>query len=211
MPKPEKINQRKLLLAEGSDANHFLRHACRFYRTQEDVQVMNFGGNPELRNYLSQLANDESYDEVETIVIARDAEDKAESAVASMRGAVQHANNVSSASMPLPSKPFRFASNPSIKTAFMIFPGPNDKKGTLEDLCLRTVEGDSLMQCVDEFLVCVKKYGESLPRPWKNRLHCFLAARDKSVSKPIGLAFKAKIWNPDHPALAPFRKIIEQM
>lgn len=205
MSKPETIIHKKLLLAEGKDAYHFFCHACNFYREDEDVQVMDFGGIKELPNFLLLLANDESYDNVETIVIARDAENDAEAAIESIKHSMKEAQ------IPTPKKPFEYTSNAPLKTAFMVFPGPKQKDGTLEDLCLLTVENDPLLDCVDGYLECAKAKGEQFSRIHKNKLHCFLAGKNDYAGSPISHAFKAKVWPPDHIALKPFKKIIQEM
>ncbi len=205
MSKPEPITKKKLLLAEGRDAELFLVWAANHFRSEVDFQVMDFGGINELTNFLRLLTNDESYDDIETIVIARDAETNAKAAAESIR------YSMTKAKMPVPQKPFEYTQNSSMKTAFMIFPGPKHKQGTLEDLCLLTVDNDPLMNCVDEFLECVKSKGEELPHYHKNKLHCFLAGKDKYVGMKIGEASNAKAWDPDHRALQPFKVIIENM
>ncbi len=205
MPRPEPIKKEKLILAEGKDAYHFFCHACNFYRETQDVQVMHFGGNDDLPNFLLDLTNMDKYDEVNTIIIARDAETDAKAATDSIK------HSMKQATIPVPEKPFEYIRNATLKTAFMIFPGPQQKDGTLEDLCLLTVENDPLLECVDGYLECAKAKGEQFPRIHKNRLHCFLAGRDDSVGLPIGLAFKAKVWSPEHPALEPFKRIIQEM
>ena len=205
MSEPEKINKSKLLLAEGKDAFHFFCHACKFYRQTEDVQVMDFGGITELTNFLKLLANDESYDDVETIIIARDAETDAKAATKSIQHSMTQAN------IPVSPKPFTYEQNSTMKTAFMIFPGPEQNKGTLEDLCLSTVENDPLRECVDSYLECAKAKGERFPRIHKNKLYCFLAGKNDHAGSPISHAFKAKVWPPDPLALNPFKRIIEEM
>lgn len=210
MSKPEPINKKKLLLAEGKDAFHFLCHACNFYRQTEDVQVMDFGGNDDLPNFLLYLVNMDKFDEVNTIVIARDAETDAEAAINSIRASMLQ-KKILSADIPVPEKPFEYTANDTMKTAFMVFPGPQQEDGTLEDLCLSTVENDPLLECVDGYLECAKAKGEQFPHFHKNRLHCFLAGKKDHAGSPISHAFKAKVWPPDHPALEPFKRIIEEM
>ena len=205
MPRPEPIEKEKLILAEGKDAYHFFCHACNFYRETQDVQVMHFGGNDDLPNFLLDLTNMDKYDEVNTIIIARDAETDAKAATDSIK------HSMKQATIPVPERPFEYIRNATLKTAFMIFPGPQQKDGTLEDLCLLTVENDPLLECVDGYLECAKAKGEQFPRIHKNRLHCFLAGKDDSVGLPIGLAFKAKMWPPEHPVLEPFKRIIQEM
>ncbi|MCD4830408.1 MAG: hypothetical protein K8R02_01210 [Anaerohalosphaeraceae bacterium] len=205
MSKPESITRKKLLLAEGKDDYHFFCHACDFYRNDENVQVMDFKGNDKLSSYLSNLINMDGFEEVDTIVIARDAETDAEAATRSIRHSMGQTN------MPVPEKPFEYAQNSKMKTAFIIFPGPEKPKGTLEDLCLLTVKDDPLMKCVDDYLKCAKAKGEQLSHIHKNKLHCFLAGKNDYAGQPIGLAFKAKVWSPDHHVLKPFKKIIMEM
>jgi len=200
-----KIKRKKLILAEGKDAYHFLCHACEFYREVKDVQVIDFGGIGQLTNFLKLLANNESYDDVETIVIARDAEMNAKAAADSIK------HSMSEVEMSIPQKPFEYFENSSVKTAFMIFPGPQQKVGTLEDLCFSTVENDPLLNCVDDYLECAKGKGEQFPRIHKNRLYCFLAGKDDFIGSRIGLAFRAKVFPSDHPVLEPFKRIIQEM
>jgi len=213
LAKPEPIEKEKLLLAEGKDACHFFCHACNFYRETQDVQVMHFGGNDELPNFLSDLTNMDKFDEVNTIVISRDAETDADAAIMSIQDAIKHANNKKSANIPTPQESFKYTNTQkfSMKVAFMIFPGPKLKKGTLEHLCLSTVEGDPLLECVDDYLECAKAKGERFPRAHKNKLYCFLSGKDDFIGSRIGLAFKAKVWPPDHPALEPFKRIIQEI
>jgi len=205
LSKPDPIEKEKLLLAEGKDAFHFFCHACSFYREVEDVQVMDFRSISELTNFLLDLTIMDKFDEVDTIVIARDAEKDAEAAKDSIQ------TSMTKAEIPLPEKSFEYTANDTMKTAFMIFPGPKQKDGTLEDLCLSTVEGDPLLECVDDYLECAKTKGERFPRAHKNKLYCFLAGKDDFIGSRIGLAFKAKVWPPDHLALEPFKRIIQEM
>jgi hypothetical protein len=207
-----KIEQPKVILAEGKDADHFLRHACAFYRLQQDIQVFNFGGIDQLTPFLNGFLIYTGFDKVDTILIARDAEENAsaafESVLSSLKAAKQEKLGLS-----IPAKPFEYFEHPATKRrcAIIIFPGPQDKAGTLEDLCLKTVENDPAMTCVESYLKCVQDAGEMLPRLHKNRLHTFLSGKDSVVGKPIGQAFQAKLFNPDHPSLEPFKRIIQQM
>ena len=205
MSKPNPIEKEKLLLAEGKDAFHFFCHACSFYREVEDVQVMDFRSISELTNFLLDLTIMDKFDEVDTIVIARDAEKDAEAAKDSIQ------TSMTKAEIPLPEKSFEYTANDTMKTAFMIFPGPKQKDGTLEDLCLSTVENDPLLECVNDYLECAKAKGEQFSRIHKNKLHCFLAGKNDYAGLPISHAFKAKVWPPEHPALEPFKRIIREM
>ena len=50
-----KIESKKLVLAEGRDAELFLVWACRQYRQSNDFQIMDFGGISELTDFLKVL------------------------------------------------------------------------------------------------------------------------------------------------------------
>ncbi len=205
MSNPEQITAKKILLAEGRDAELFLVWTSRHFRHEIDFQVMDFGGIKELTNFLLLLANDESYDDVETIVVARDAETDAKAATDSIQHSMKQAN------IPVPKKPFEYIRNATLKTAFIIFPGPKYSSGRLEDLCLLTVEDDPLLKCVDGYLECAKAKGEQLTRIHKSRLHCFLAGKKDYAGLPIGRASQKKAWDFDHSALKPFKRIIQEM
>ena len=147
----------------------------------------------------------DSYDQVETLVITRDAETDSEAATRSIRSAME------AAGLPVPDTPFKFNTSGCPKTAFMVYPGPDQVSGTLEDLCLTTVENDPLLDCAEEFLTCATQQGEELPRKHKNKLHCFLAGKDKYVGSTIGQASYKGAWPPDHDALLPFKQVIQSM
>ncbi len=205
MPKPKSITAKKLILAEGRDAELFLVWAARHFRPEQDFQVMDFGGIRELTRFLLLLVNDECYDDVETIVVARDAETNADAAIDSIRNSMKKAN------MPVPQKPFEYTGNDTLKTAFMIFSDSKHESGTLEDLCLLTVQDDPIMECVADYLECVKVEGEALSHVHKKKLHCFLAGKKDYAGLPIGLVSRQGAWCFDHPALKPFKAIIQGM
>ncbi len=224
--KKRTITKPKAILVEGKDADHFMRHACKFYRPQkEDVEVFDYCGLKELTHYLKVFTVYEGFDMIDTIVIVRDAErylddspqvfnNPFDSAFESVKSSIQSATRENkNLDLGIPEKPFEFNdhSDAKCRCAIMIFPGPGCKEGTLEDLCLMTVQHDPIMPCVDSYLTCVQETGEELRRLHKNRLHAFLSGKNDAVGMPIGLAFKAEVFNPNHSALEPFKRIIQQM
>lgn len=203
------IEKEKLLLAEGADVHRFLIYACKAYK-KSDVQVIDFGGINDLRPFLKNLVDVmANFSKVKTLVIVRDAETNIDSAVAKITSVLQNVN------LPVPPEPFRFSSNNNIRTAFMLFPGPDlngkCRNGTLEDLCLRTVNDVPLLKCVDTFLQCAQETHEDLKHPWKSRLYAYLAGKDDHAGKKIGQAAKDKVWKFNHAAMLPFKKIIQEM
>ena len=207
-PKEIRIDKKKLLLAEGRDAEYFLVWACRTYRPQDDIQILNFGGINDLGTFLEALSGVEHFDEVETLVIARDSETNAKTAVKSMQTALKTIDR------PVPPDAFLYETNNNLKTALMIFPGPKSTTGTLEDLCLEIVKDDPIMPCVNDYLECLKRKlsKDIFTVPHKRKLHTFLAGKDKDfVGVTIGQASYHNAWNAEHPALKPFKEIIVSM
>jgi hypothetical protein len=203
-----RIKKRKLLLAEGKDAELFLVWACKKYRPQGDIQVLDFGGIKELGTFLKTLSQVEHFDEVETLVIARDSETDTQAAVTSMQTALRASN------LPAPSGAFFYEIRDNFKTAIMVFPGSEFPKGTLEDLCLEIVKDDPIMPCVNDYLECLKRKQPTakFTIPHKRKLHTFLAGKDKDfVGATIGQASYRNAWNPEHLALKPFKDIIVTM
>lgn len=205
------IYEEKLLLAEGVDVHRFLIYACKAYQ-KSDIQVMSFGGNSELRTFLEALKNLEDFSKVNTLVIARDAETAVTSAVESVKSAL---GNIG---LPVPSEPFQFQHGDGLKTAFMLFPGPDRNNqcqtGTIEDLCLATISKDPLPNCVKTFLECAEQSqegDEKLEHPWKSKLYAYLAGKDDHAGKRLSQAAKNNVWNWGHDAMLPFRRIIQEM
>lgn len=205
------IDKDKLLLAEGVDVHRFLMYACKAYGIS-DIQVIDFGGNNELRNFLETLKTFEDLSRIKTLVIARDAETNVTSAIDSIKSAIENIN------LPVPSTPFQFQQENGIKTAFMLFPGPDKnnqcQRGTIEDLCLSTVSNDPLLKCVDGFLECAKQNqeeGDELKHPWKSRLYAYLAGKDDHAGIRLSQAARDKVWDWEHDSMIPVQKIIKGM
>lgn len=174
----------------------------------ETFKSWTFGGISELPKYLRTLATVEGYAELESIIVARDAESSARSAIASIRSAFEQVG------LPVPPKPFVWGANGAPRTAFMIFPGPTYQQGALEDLCLEIVKDDPIMPCVEEYVMCLKEQGSHKEPSHlsKRKVHTFLSGKElKFIGATIGQASYRGAWDSEHPALRPFRDTIETM
>jgi hypothetical protein len=202
------ITSKKLIVTEGKHAEQFLRWACRVYRL-EDVQVQDGGGVKELRNYLRTLKNIEGFEQLETLVVARDAEGSAANASQSVRDAFKELT------LPIPDNPFSFNTTESKRTAFILFPGPEAMEGTLEDLCLKIVSDDPILSCVEEYLSCVKKKNPNLTSTHdsKRKISTFLAGQEDKdlIGTNPGEAANGNAWDAEHPAMAPLKQILIDM
>ena len=204
---PIELKQPKVIVAEGLDAKLFILWAYQWYGIQ-DVQGLDYGGITELRKYLGVLQRASGFSDVQTLLIARDAELDSAAAFQSAR------HSLSSIGLPTPDSPFSFTSgNP--RTAVVIFPGLEDGElvasGSLEDLCLKSVGDDPLMECVEEYIVCARGKSEPLRSTSKSRLHTFLSAKAGFAGLKIGEATKAGAWQLDHPTMQPFKEMITGM
>ena len=205
-----RIEKAKLLLVEGADALHFFISVLGAFGV-DDVQVMNFGGITELTNFLKTLSNQENYESVTTIAVARDAETDTSSAIQSVRKSFKEVR------LPVPGKPFEFAEGTKgmPRTAFMLFPGSdgqNLQPGTLEDLCLEIVKDPSTFGCVDEYIECLKKLNDQKIRQLhKIKLHSYLAGKDDFAGLKIGEAANAGAWNWGHDSFKQFKDVIKAM
>jgi len=179
----------------------------------EDIQVMDFGGNSDLLEQLKVLKVTPGFDEIKTLLIVRDAERDASSAVRQIRTALE--NNGFSA----PDGPHRWVKdeeNNGIHIGFLLFPGCDEAPmaGTLEDLCafiLKEPAPPKLLEVVDRFLDQLKtERGRDFVHRFKTRLHTCLAVSDKYVGMKIGEAAKAGAFDWSDEKLTPLREFIQE-
>ena len=211
-----KLNQEailvsRVLIVEGEDALYFWARACKIF-TENPIQVFFFRGNGNLRRFLKIFAARRDFGRVESLAIIRDAETDPQAAIDSIKSGLQNAN------LPVPDFPFTFAEG-TPRTAFLLQPGFATNAagnrvylpGTLEDLCLITVEGDPCLDCVAQYIECIEGLNEPMRWRHKMRLHAFLAGKDAYVGAKIGEAANQGAWDWHHVALAPYRDLIAAM
>ncbi len=215
-----KIDKEKLILAEDYDIHGFVFQACKAFEKSNDIQVLCFKSSSELGVYMRVLATLERFSAVKTIVVARDANTDVQSSIKSIKSAFESVTNVN---LPIPQEPFRFISNDDMKTAFVLFPGPDTEgkcqSGSIEDLCLALVSDNGLLkECVEPFIKCAQLNQENKKAEKyfsghlsKSKIHAYLAGKYDHAGKKLGIAASCKLWNWDDDRIAPFKAIIEQM
>ena len=83
----KRIQKPFLLLCEGRDAEGFLinylnsNELAQDPRFSNEIQVLDFGGNEDLSNFLMSLKNMDKFDRVKSLAVVRDAEKDYEKAV----------------------------------------------------------------------------------------------------------------------------------
>lgn len=198
--KNEKIEKKHLILCEGEDEFWFL---VSFLNSDElkqrpffanDIQIFNFGGNEELLKKLNVLKLTSGFQQVQSLLILRDAERDAEAAVRQIQSALKKAE------LPSPSGPGEWKTQ-GLKVGFLLFPTCDSTahEGTLEDLCLSILKEPSspvILEEVGTFMELLEdKHKRKFPHEFKTKLHTYFSITDKFVGLKIGEAAKAGVFN----------------
>lgn len=205
-----------LILCEGRDEQEFLIHYlnseslkdCPAFSTK--IQVIDFGGNSDLSNFLKVIQNSDKFDTVKSILIIRDSERDSTSAIQGVKSALKNSN------LSIPTNPYVWTQD-TPQIGYLLFPtcDNNPKEGTLENLCLSILsskEAPQLLSKIDSFLSSLTTdYGLSFPRNFKNKLHTYFSVHDKYVSMKIGEASKAGAFNWDSELLKPLKQFIQEV
>lgn len=199
----KRIMKTYLLLCEGRDAENFLinylnsKTLAQDQRFSNDIQVLDFGGNDALSDFLMNLRNMDKFDQVTSLAIIRDAEKDYAKACREVSASLRKCGFVSSERCGTWEQ-----DDSGLRVGYMLFP-LNNSTGTLEDLCLRILSEKNninVLSSIDSFLATMESsYGRSYRRKHKNRLHTYLSSSDKYVTMPLGLASNAGAfdWNSD--------------
>lgn len=199
---PRKIESAVQLLVEGKDSEGFFKALIR-HLGLTSVQIQDFGGVNDLRNFLRAFVSGPDFPLVTSIGIVRDAEASSTRAFESVQGSLKGVE------LPVPHAAGQLLGDrPAV--AVMILPGAN-RAGMLETLLNETVRGDQVQSCIDDFFRCVKKHcGKQVRRPDKARAHAYLATKpDPHLS--VGFAAERGYWNLDHQALEPLRAFLREI
>ena len=210
----KRIVKRFLLLCEGKDAEGFLINYLNSdalaydQRFAEEIQVLDFGGNDNLSNFLMNLKNMENYDKVTNIAVIRDAERDYAKACLEVSVSLKKCGFISTESC---GTWVRSDTGPNV--GFMLFP-LNNREGTLEDLCLQILSetnNKEILSSIDEFLVEMESsYERHYHRKHKNRLQTYLSSSDKYVTMPLGLASSAGAFDWNNFALDPLKLFLAE-
>jgi hypothetical protein len=176
----------------------------------EETQVFDYGGIRELSYFLNDLSKLSNYDEVSTILIARDAETSVNSSIQSVNHSLKAAGLTDT-----DITPFKIEQKAK-KLGMVLFPGYDEKQqlcetGTLEDLCLKIFKDQAVIECIDAYLSDFQTETKTFKRPHKNKLHATLSFTNKYVGMKIGDTTKAGGFDFTSAYLAPFLDIINSL
>ena len=201
-PSPRPLSSDVQILVEGRDPCKFFE-ALIEHLAFDNVQVQDFGGVTELRDFLSSFTKMSGFSGVQSLGIVRDAEQNATGAFHSVRGALEHAG------LSAPDTPGqRAGASPAISV--MILPD-NERTGMLKTLLCDSFSGNPVRTCIDAFFKCVEvRQGHPVHRQYKARARAFLATkRDPHLS--VGDAAKRGYWDMDHAVLEPIRAFLHDV
>lgn len=198
----------KVLLGEGTHDGHFFQALLRDLAIT-DVQTGSYGGS-ELENALNALrvmprARDRDIGPLRVLGVTTDADTDRDAAFRRVCGALGRAK------YDVPDKPGEFTDG-ELRVAVFIMPD-NESDGTMETLCLRTVEKDPAMVCVDGYFECIRQGSAHQPSAGKldkARAHAFLASQEQP-DLHCGLAAREGYWNFGSPALKPLKEFITNL
>ena len=208
-----KIRTKHLILCEGRDAEEVLITYLNSEALSDtpsfsnDFQVMDFGGNSDLTNFIKALKNMEGFDKVESILVIRDAERDIARATNDITNALRHCD------LSVPTRAHNWQGT-SPKVGYLLFPtcDVSVQTGTLEDLCLSILSEDRSHEIIDdiqEFMNEVgEKYNRIYPHEFKTKLHAYFSITDSYVSLKIGEAAKAGAFNWSNAKLLPLKNFL---
>lgn len=200
------ITEKQLLLVEGKDEYNFFE-ALLAYENIQGVQKIDIGGKDKFPKHFPLLVKTYNFDQVLSIGLVRDAEvNRAESAFQSL------CDNLKNHNLPVPSTINALNLGPP-KVGIFIMPD-NQGAGMLENLCLKTIEGQNIEKCLDDYLSCVSvnmvpSEREQFNEP-KAKVQAYLAARVPIVNS-LGLSAKAGYWNFAHPCFEEIKQFLHSL
>ena len=201
MPRPAEIKSAVQLLVEGNDQRNFFE-AFTSHLEIANVQIQNFGGVSELRDFLEGFVGATGFREtVQSLGIVRDAETSAGGAFQSVQSALRNAE------LPVPDSPAeRTDTSPAVTV--LILPGDN-RQGMLETLLCESFADNPVEECIDDFFKCVESLPDvSIERSDKARAHAYLTTKPNPHFS-VGVGAKNDYWNLDHSVFSTVRDFLQ--
>lgn len=187
------ITQPNLLITEGQEDTNFFTALAKHLKL-EHLQIVDSGGKTTLRKFLKAIALESGFSQVQSLAVVRDADQNPSSAFISVRDAL------GAADLPTPNDPYTILDKQP-RVAVLILPDANST-GELEDLCLRSIENDPVMQCVAQFFSCLEEQQLAPPKKVsKAKVQVFLASRP-DIDWRLGIAAQRGYWPWEHPTFS---------
>ena len=189
MIKNKNIEKKKLLLVEGKDEENFFEVLLNKHNIQ-DIQVISSGGKDQFRKIFPQIKLMPNFDNLISLAVIQDADINARNRFQSI------CNTLRSNNLKAPKQLEKFTDSIPRTGVFII--SDTEGKGSLEDLCLSTVENSQkiIQECIDPFMSCMEKkskYGKP-NNISKAQLRAFLSFMQEDTPS-LGVAAQKNYWN----------------
>ena len=190
------------ILVEGNDQRNFFE-AFIDHLSLANIQIHNFGGVGQLRDFLEGLVDATGFQAVKSVGIVRDAEISAQAAFQSVQSSLNNAG------LPVPNRPEeRAGSSPAVTV--LILPD-NSRPGMLETLLNETFADTPEETCINAFFDCVEAIPTvSITNPDKARAYAYLTTKPEPHHS-VGVAAKQSYWNLNHHVFDRVRQFLKAL
>jgi hypothetical protein len=195
-----KIERTKLLIVEGTHEVAFFEALMRARGIPSDpIQVLSLGGKTNLFRNIETLKLDAKFADVVTLAIVRDADisDHQHPATAAQRALQAVQGCLRNAGMAVPNTHAALASGRPSTAIFVMPDGRSD--GSLESLCVRSVEQKAEFDCVQKYFECLARGGIIPGNAPKAFAHAWIASRPQPDAH-TGVAARNGDWELRDPA-----------
>lgn len=208
--------QKHLILCEGMDAKRFLVYYLNSDALKDNpffsnkIEIMDFGGNEELSDFLAVLKGLDGFSDVLSLLIIRDAEQNAANAIQQIKGALERNDYA------VPEVCGSWQTGKP-ETCFLLFPSfvSDEQPGTLENLGMSILAGDMADTILEEIGLFIRhlKNDFNIPFPhwFKSQLYTYFSVTDKFVTLKLGEAAKAGAFDWKHPDPNPLKACLTKM
>ncbi len=192
-----------VLVVEGRDMFGFFLAMLRELKLDNQIEVRNGGGTPDLYDYLGDLKTISGFNAVTSLGIVCDCEADPIVALKDLCNALRRAGLAVPAAVLTPTAP-----PPLPRITIHLLPDASTP-GMLETLLWRTLAGDPLNHCVEEYLDCVRKAtGKALAYEDKSRIYTYIAGRDQPWLL-LGQAARARYFPGTSPVFDDLRAFLQ--
>ena len=222
----DRIESARVLLVDGNDELNFYAALLNHMGLYSDSQFQMYqpsGSNEQAKTRicggLTVLSADGSVTKalpnlkatytgfsrnVSVLGIITDAEKSSEDRLRSVQNALRRGD------LPVCNEPLVWVNGPP-KTGVLIQP-PGKPAGMIEDMCLESIAGRPVLECIEEFFQCATTRGkiDEIHQESKARVRSFLATC-KDPDKSVGAAALAHYWDFDAQVWEPVRKFLREL
>lgn len=199
------VDRPYVVAVEGKTDKRFFDWMAGKLDLSHGILVWQYDGVSNLKPKIKALTKTEGFRMVAALGVVMDADDHPDRQYQRICGALCEAGLSLSRDklVPVEEGPMLF---------MLILPGKNEQ-GAIEAVCLKSVQGDPLMPCVERFSRCVEEEWGASPeaRLGKMRLQAFLATREDDPELRLGEAAEKGVWPFDHPAFDEIRAFLKNL